>query len=157
MSIVPPVPEDKSAASTQMSGGSSFSGAGAGSDPIESTVLDSQAIKTDNAVLTSLRFAHQSKVHAFYFSLGAVTFLFLVGTLIFWCVSSWRYGSMGWHAIFILLAFFTPATVIVTVLIRVIFASDSSKDEAKKDDLADMLPSAQVIKLVSEALKANKP
>ena len=111
----------------------------------------------DNALLKALSFAYKSKVQAFYFSLVAVALLFITGTAMFWCVNSWRYGSMGWHAIFILLAFFTPATVIITVLIRVIFASDPSKDDAKKDDLADMLPSAQVIKLVSEALKANKP
>ena len=151
MSDLPPVPEPK-----QNGGNSSappLSGVGPGSDPIETGPTDPNTAAVDNAKLYALAFAHKAKKHAFYFGLGAVTFLFIAGCVFFWCVSHWRYGNLGWHSILILLAFFTPATIVTTVLIRAVFPPESTKDDAKKDDFSDMLPSAQVAKLFTELVK----
>ncbi|OWG18331.1 hypothetical protein KDK82_1810 [Delftia sp. K82] len=66
----------------------------------------------------------------------------------------------GWQTILILFAFFTPATILMTVLVRAIFPaekkSEEKKGEDKKDELSDMLPSSAVVKLLTELIKTTK-
>ncbi|WP_143044686.1 hypothetical protein [Delftia lacustris] len=126
------------------------------SDPIERG-LDPGSIAVDNAKLRDLNFAYSSRVHSFYFVLAAAASLFIGGAITFVCMSA---RMFGWQTILILFAFFTPATILMTVLIRAIFPaekkSEEKKGEDKKDDLSDMLPSSAVVKLLSEVLKSAK-
>ncbi len=127
------------------------------SDPIERGPLDRQATAVDNAKLRDLNFAYASRVHSFYFVLAAAASLFIGGAITFVCMST---RMFGWQTILILFAFFTPATILMTVLIRAIFPaekkSEEKKGEDKKDDLSDMLPSSAVVKLLTEVLKSAR-
>lgn len=151
MSDFPPVPPDPKAG-----GGvpiASLSGAGATSDPVEGVGSDPQKTAVDNAKLAGIQFVHTAKVRVFYFGLCASAALFIAGTLVFLCMSRWMFG---WQTILILFAFFTPATIVISALIRSVYAAESSKEEPKKEDISDMLPSSVVAKIITEALKPGK-
>lgn len=122
----------------------------ASSDPIEAPVSRKQEA-IDSKKLEILNFEHQSKVTAFRYVLFTAAILFVCGAAMF-CEASRR--MFGWQTILILIAFFAPATIILTFLIRAVFsASGEKKEDAKKDDLSDMVPSAAVIKLIAELMK----
>lgn len=114
--------------------------------------MDPNLWALDNAKLAALSFGHKAKVRAFYFTLTVSALLFIAGTIMFACMSHWMFG---WQTILILFAFFTPATIVLTILIRAIYMGDKEKAEDKKDDLSDMLPNAAVVKMITELLKAS--
>lgn len=128
------------------------------SDPIE-VAPDKNQLAIDNKKLEILNFEHLSKRRAFYFVLIVSSLMFIVGTAMF-CEVSRR--MFGWQTLLVLLSFFTPATVILTVLIRAVFSSanekkdESKKDESKKDDFGDLIPLGPTAKLMAELLKAAK-
>lgn len=125
----------------------------ASSDPIE-VKEDKNQLAMDNKKLEILSFEATSKQRAFYFVLIVSSMLFIAGTAMF-CEVSRR--MFGWQTILVLLAFFTPATVILTVLIRAIFSSAADKkDESKKDDVGDLIPASSAAKLIAELYKAVK-
>lgn len=125
----------------------------ASSDPIEGQE-DKNQLAMDNKKLEILSFEAIAKRRAFYFVLIASATLFVGGTAMF-CEVSRR--MFGWQTILVLLAFFTPATVILTVLIRAIFSlAAEKKDDSKKDDAGDLIPASSAAKLIAELYKAVK-
>lgn len=147
MSDYPHVPDDPAGNTTKPRA----LGVGSDYDAVETGAVNPNQQKVDAAKLKGIEFEHQAKTHAFYFTLAAAALLFAVGAFMFYHAS---HRMFGWQTILILFAFFTPATIILTFLIRAVFtAASDKKDEAKKDDLTDMLPSAAVVKLITELFK----
>lgn len=120
-------------------------------DAVEGGAANPNQQKVDAAKLKAIEFEHQAKKHAFYFTLIAAAALFVCGAFMFYHAS---HRMFGWQTILILFAFFAPATIVLTFLIRAVFTAISDKkDDSKKDDLTDMLPSAAVVKMIAELFK----
>lgn len=150
--VHPDVPDVPSAGSTTVPPVPPLKNPGASSDPVEGAPPDPNLRALDNAKLAALSFGHTAKIRAFYFTLSVSALLFIAGTIMFAYMSHWMFG---WQTILILFAFFTPATLVLTILIRAIYPADKEKTEDKKDDLSDMLPNAAVVKMIAELFKAN--
>lgn len=150
MTDFPPVPEEPKGSSSPVSKPLIIGATSSDYDAVETGALDPNQKKVDDAKLKAVEFEHEAKVQAFYFTLVVSASMFAAGAFMFYHAS---HRMFGWQTILILFAFFTPATIILSFLIRAIYVSATNKPEDKKDDLSELVPVSAATKIAVEVVK----
>lgn len=144
----PPVPEPEESASAK-SGGAVPPSASAAFDAPEAPV-SSATLQADNSLLKLRTQEYEARQTVLCTAVIMSVLLFIAGFVTFWIVC-YKTQFFGWDKITLLIAFFTPATIILGVLIRAVYTS-------KKEDTQDALPHAEIWKAIAELSKSiGKP